>query len=81
MLTKAERFKRSQLKHQGFRRELDGRIKAAKSAVEYNERLRAAYFLCSMLTLWIKIPAEKATMPALGMYVERIISDRQKDKS
>jgi hypothetical protein len=40
------------------------------------QRVRATYFLCSMLTLWVKMPKEKSNMPAVENYVRRSLNGK-----
>ena len=71
-MTKAERYEMQEARHRRIRYDLDTKIKSNTATLDYNEKLRAAYYLCSMMTLWIKMPKEKATMPALEGYVMRM---------
>jgi hypothetical protein len=52
------------------------RMRMSNKDLLHAQRVKATYFLCSMLTLWIKMPKEKSNMPALENYVRRSLNGK-----
>jgi len=77
---KLERLAAQKKRHDKIQADLRTRVNTAKNQLKYEQMCFATYWLCSMLTLWIKIPKEKANMPAVDKYVWRIINGKQKVK-
>jgi hypothetical protein len=57
--------------HKKFRKELDDNIAKAYSLYQYEQKVRATYYVLSMLSLWIKWPKDKQTLESVKQYVRR----------
>jgi hypothetical protein len=77
---KQERKKRERERHDRIRAEVRNNIATAKNHLKYEEMRFAAYWLCSMLTLWIKMPKEKSNMDAVDAFAWRMCSGNKKEQ-
>lgn len=77
---KVARLEAQQKRHTRIQAELKNSIATAKNQLKYEEMRAAAYWLRSMLTLWIKMPREKSNMDAVNAYAWRMCSGKQKNQ-
>jgi hypothetical protein len=81
--SRSERRQAEHERHRKIRSKIDLDINIAKIRTRMAardllraQRVRATYFLCSMLTLWVKMPKEKSNMPAVENYVRRSLNGK-----
>jgi hypothetical protein len=77
-LDKQERLARQKKRLSDIEAKITIGIAHAENELAYQLKVRSAYFLLSMLTLWIKIPKDKATMPAVEKYARRMNNGKRK---